>query len=383
MHTFEHDDVTGLLDSAVQPCLSLYQPTHRRHPENQQDVIRYRNLVKTMQSSLLQQFDIGETDALLAPFMTLADDHDFWNQSRDGLAVLGARGVFRVYRLQRPVPELAVVADTFHTKPLHRLAQSSQRYHVLGLTRKTVRLFEGDRDRLDEVTLADTVAATLIDALGSETTEPHTTVASYGGVGHGHGAMHHGHGGRADEIDKDTERFFRAVDRGILEHHSKSSALPLILATLPEHREVFHRLSHNPHLLAKGIDVSVDTVSLDALREYAWRVVESFYAARLQSQLEQFGTARANGLGGEHLATVAEAVANGRVATLLIDGDRAVPGHVDPVTGQVILADRSRPDVDEVLDDLGAMARRRGAKVFILPGDQMPTDTGAAAIYRY
>ncbi len=383
MHTFEHDDVTGLLDVIAQPCLSLYQPTHRRHPENQQDVIRYRNLVKTLQSSLLQQYDAKETDALLAPFLALADDHDFWQQTRDGLAVLGARGVFRVYRLQRLVPELAVVSDTFHTKPLHRLVQSSQRYQVLGLTRKTVRLFEGDRDTMDEVVLAESVAATLIDALGSETTEPHTTVASYGGVGHGHGAMHHGHGGRSDEIEKDTERFFRTVDRGILEHHSKLSGLPLILATLPENRELFHRLSHNPHLLAEGIDASVDAIPLDALRERAWRVVEPFYTARLQSQLEQFGTARANGLGGEALLAVAEAVVSGRVATLLIDGDRAVPGHVDPETGQVILADRSRPDVDDVLDDLGAMARRRGAKVFILPSEQVPTETGVAAIYRY
>lgn len=383
MHTFENDDVSGLLDAAEQPCLSLYQPTHRRHPQNQQDVIRYRNLVKTLQSSLLQQYDAKQTEALIEPFLALADDHDFWNQTRDGLAVLGARGLFRVYRLQRAVPELAVVAESFHTKPLHRLVQSSQRYQVLGLTRKTVRLFEGDRDALDEVMLSEGVAASLVDALGPETTEAHTTVASYGGVGHGHGAMHHGHGGRSDEVEKDTERFFRIVDRGILEHHTKASGLPLILATLPENRELFHRLSHNPQLLADGIDVSVDAVSLDVLRERAWRVVEPFYTSRLKTQLEQFGTARANGLGGETLPSVAEAVVNGRVATLLIDGDRTVPGHVDPTTGAVVLADLARPDVDDVLDDLGAMARRRGAKVFILPGDQLPTETGVAAIYRY
>lgn len=30
------------------PCLSLYQPTHRCHPENQQDLIRFRNLLKVI-----------------------------------------------------------------------------------------------------------------------------------------------------------------------------------------------------------------------------------------------------------------------------------------------------------------------------------------------
>ena len=34
------------------PCLSLYKPTHRRHPENQQNPIRFRNLVKELETAL-------------------------------------------------------------------------------------------------------------------------------------------------------------------------------------------------------------------------------------------------------------------------------------------------------------------------------------------
>ena len=43
------------------PCLSLYQPTHRRHPENQQDPIRFRNLVKELEASLRQKYPAVET----------------------------------------------------------------------------------------------------------------------------------------------------------------------------------------------------------------------------------------------------------------------------------------------------------------------------------
>jgi len=382
MNNFEIDDASGVLDAATAPCLSLYQPTHRKHPANQQDAIRFRNLVKVLHGSLLQQHDAREADALLAPLHALAEDHAFWNTTRDGLAVLAAKDFFRVYLLQRPVPELAVVAESFHTKPLLRLLQSSERYQVLGLSRKMVRLFEGDRDTLDEIPLAAAVPKTMVDALGEQLTEPQLNIhTGMGGVGQK--GTHHGQGGRADEVDKDAERFFRLVDRAIVEHHSKASGLPLILATLPENRDMFHRTSHNPHLLPTGIDVSAEAISLDDLRERAWSVVAPFYIARLQSHLEQFGTARANGLGGETLSAVAEAVVGGRVATLLIDGDRAVPGHVDAATGEVTLADLSRPDVDDVLDDLGALARRRGAKVFVVPGVQLPTETGVAAIYRY
>jgi len=43
--------------------------------------------------------------------------------------------------LQRPVPELAVVAESFHVKPLIRILQSADRYHVLGLNRQQIKQF--------------------------------------------------------------------------------------------------------------------------------------------------------------------------------------------------------------------------------------------------
>lgn len=383
MEAFELDDTSGVLESVMPPCISIYQPTHRRHPENQQDAIRFRNLLKEAQSSLQQQYSAADIEALLAPFRALLEDETFWQTTRDGLAVLGARDFFRVYKLQRSVDALVVVSDSFHTKPLTKLMQSSERYQILGLSRKSVRFFEGDRDSLDEVELAPGVARSLEDALGTELTSAQSNIGTYGSFGPGSAGMHHGQGGRSDEVDKDDERFFRVVDRDILAHHSKHAGLPLILATLPEHRDGFHRVSHNPQLLEQGIDVSPDAVSIDELRSRAWQVVEPFYTERLQAQLEQFGTARANGLGGETLQTVAEAVVTGRVATLLIDADRVVPGHVNPETGEVILADLARPDVDDVLDDLASLARKRGGKVFVVPGDQLPVESGVAAIYRY
>jgi hypothetical protein len=78
--------------------------------------------------------------------LELADRHEFWNCTLDGLAVLRDRNLFRVYKLQRPVAELAVVADSFHTKPLLRILQSADRYQVLAVNRHEIKLYEGNRD---------------------------------------------------------------------------------------------------------------------------------------------------------------------------------------------------------------------------------------------
>ncbi len=375
--------LAGFSSDHEPPCLSLYQPTHRRHPENQQDPIRFRNLVKELEASLLQKYPTAETRLLLEPFEALAHDTEFWDHTLDGLAVLGEASIFRALRIPQSVAELVVVADSFHIKPLRRFLQSVDRYQVLALSLDEIRLFEGNRHALDELDLIPGVPRTIADALGGEQTEPHQTVASYGGVGGGSNRMHHGHGGKADEADIDAERFFRAVDRAVLEHYTKPSGLPLILAALPEHHHLFHQVSQNPLLVADGIGFNPDSLPADELRALAWQAVEPQYQARIASLREQFEQARSKGVGSDDLTQVAEAAASGRVETLLVDADRQIPGRLDSATGRVELANRSDTHVDDLLDDLGELVAKQGGTVLVIPAERMPSRTGLAAIYRY
>jgi hypothetical protein len=207
--------VRMLVGAHTAPCISIYQPTHRHYPDNRQDPIRFKNLVRTIEESLRQRY--SGTDDLPAPVGALGADEPFWNHTLDGLAVLAAPGFFRVFQVQRPVGELAIVADSFHVKPLLRIVQSADQYHVLCLTRQSAKILGGNRDALDELVLAD-FPSDIASALGEQRSEPHQTVASYGTGTGGAGPMFHGHGSRKDVVDKDTQRYFRAVDRATIAH---------------------------------------------------------------------------------------------------------------------------------------------------------------------
>ena len=85
-----------ILSAQHAPCLSLYQPTHRRYPENQQDPIRFRNLLKELEASLRQKYPTAEAGLLLEPFEAIAHNRDFWNHTLDGLVplIISSSGVF-------------------------------------------------------------------------------------------------------------------------------------------------------------------------------------------------------------------------------------------------------------------------------------------------
>lgn len=380
MNSLAQDYPAILFGDYEPPCLSLYQPTHRQHPENAQDAIRFRNLVKKMGESLRQKYPQREIKSLLQPFEALAEDRAFWNHSEDGLAVLSAPGLFRVYKLQRPIVELVVVADSLHTKPLMRIMQSADRYQILGLNRNAFKLFEGNRDALDEIEPIEGVPQTAAEQLGEKVGGPERTKRVYGRAG---SAIQHGTDVKQDADDRDTTLFFRAVDQAVFQHYSQPSGLRLILAALPEHHHRFRTISRNPLLMKEAIDIHPDALSLDALRERAWQLVQPYYLKRLAGFVDAFGAATANGQGTDDPGDIAAAAIAGRIATLLIEADRLIPGSIDAASGKITADDLNHPEVDDVLDDLGERVVKAGGEVVIVPAERMPTRTGAAAIYRF
>ena len=380
MDSLNRDFMAGLFDNPEPPCLSIYQPTHRHHPDNQQDLIRFRNLVKALEQSLRKEYSARDASPLLEPFHKLAADSAFWNCTLNGLAVLGSAGFFRTYRLQRPVPELAIVANSFHLKPLVRILQSADGYQILGISRQKIRFFEGNRDALDEVDLDPVVPRMPSEAPRGEAKEFHVSawISSAGAPG-----MHYSEGSKSDLVDNDATRFYRAVDRAILEHYSRPSRLPLFLAALPENQSFFRAISHNSFLLREPINYYPDDLSIDDLRARAWEVIEPHYLARLAGLIEMFGSAKARQLGSDNVQQIAESAVAARVATLLIEADRQVPGRLDAVTGETQLTDFGNPDTDDLLDDIGQLVLKNGGQIVVVPRDRMPTQSGIAAIYRF
>ena len=376
--------IQELLAADQAPCLSLYMPTHKMHPENLQDIILFKNLIRQMKESLLQKYSAGEVQKHLEPLETLADNNNTWNHTFEGLAVFSATGLVKVVGVHKSFEELALVADSFHTKPLRQYLQSLDHFHVLGLTLRDIRLFEGNRHSLTEVDLNADTPKTITEALGDELTDKHTTVASYGGSGGESSPMHHGHGGRKDETEKDSERFFRVVANTIYEQYTKPSGWPLILAALTEHQSLFQKVSKNPLLLKNCISINPSSVSADKLANMAWEIMEPEYNLKLDSLVATFEQARADGKGSDDYKEVAVAAVEGRVDTLIVEADRIIPVRItNLVTGNTQKKDMINPKVDDLLDDMGELVMKMGGEVMVLPTGKMPSETGLAAIFRY
>lgn len=366
------------------PVFSLYMPTHRRHPDNATDSGVFRQLVRQFENAKAEYPNDADVQAIFAKFEALADDFHFWQHTWEGLAVFATRRSFDVYRLRRTVRPLAVVSDSTHVKPLLKYLQSSDRYHVLALTTNAARLYEGDRYQLDEIDLSDAgVPDSMIDALDHELRDLHATLAAYNTATGEKWGVEENHGLRKTDIDNDIEQFFRAVDRAVIVKYSVPTRLPLIIAALPEHHHMFHRISRNERLMEEGIKVDPSSLSKEDLRERAWKIMEPHYAKRLNELIGQYRQATAKELGADQIDEIVKDAFDGKVGALLLEEDRIIPGRIIDRDTVIYPASDTEMLVDDVLDDLAELVMRYGGEVWIVPKDRMPSETGAAAINRF
>ena len=66
---------------------------------------------------------------------------DFWYAQMGGLALFRSSDLLTHYRMPMRCPELAVVADSFHVRPLLHFLQSNRYFYVLTLSQNNVRFF--------------------------------------------------------------------------------------------------------------------------------------------------------------------------------------------------------------------------------------------------
>lgn len=361
-------------------CISLYQPTYRQVPGNEQNSIRFKNLVHQIEQSLKETASKQEVEKRMKPFKEIAESREFWRSTKDGLAIFASADRCIVYILQRPVKEFSVVANSFHIKPLIRVYQSADRYHLLGINRKEFAMFEGTRYQVEKIDMDPSIMNTFKEAIGEDFDDK---IVQATGSGPNNEVRMHGQGSKKDIIQKETKKFFRVADNEVMTHFSQPTQLPVFLVALDENHALFQQVSKNRYVRKQGIKADFQSMSLKELQETAWDILEPLYIEKTYDLVQEFENARARDQGSDDIAQIVRAATEGRIRRVLIEADKIYPGQVDKTTGELKEARLDHPEIDDVLDDITELVFQQNGEVVVIPNERMPSNTGAAATYRY
>jgi len=135
--------------------------------------------------------------------------------------------------------------------------------------------------------------------------------------------------------------------------------------------------------LQEGISLSYESLDLDQLAKKALDIMESLFMRKTQGLVERYNNARANALGSDVLLDVSRAALEGRVETILVEADRNIPARLDAGLGELEFGSIDNPESGDLIDHLVIAVLKNKGEAVVLPLEEMPTNSGLAAIFRF
>lgn len=308
-----------------------------------------------------------------------------WRQdfesSRDrakGTAIFVNKEFFAKCRIPAAGGEKVVVGKRFFVRPLLPFVPAQDRFFVLALSQKHVRLFEGSRSGMHERNLLHTPASLRQDFEGlsfQRGYEMHTA-ASAGSNQKGA----HFHGANISTKDR-LAQFFRDVDRGIAGLLEGREA-PLIVACVEYLFPIYKEANTYPHLLEEAITGNPDLLSPQALHDASWNIFEKRLSNEASRALDVYNEHVNTPLASSNLRRIISAADRGLVRFLFLPPDAEQWGSFEPPETVHIHA-KPEPGDEELLNLAAVLTLRRGGKVWVVPANELRQGAEIAAVFRF
>jgi hypothetical protein len=350
-----------LKDIISESCVTIIFNTHRTHPNNQNDPIALKNLVKEAAQRLLEDKSKRDAKILIEKLERIEAEIDH-NYNLDSLIIFVNEDVAEFIRLPIAVEDRVVIDHTFATRDLVRAMHLETNYYILILSQQKVRLIEAFNDQFVEEVHGD---------FPMENTDLFSTSAV-----------------QQSNASKQTSlvaEFFNRVDKALNEAR-KGNPLPVLICTEESNYYEFLKIADQKHSIYEFyLNMNrVDEKNIHITPE-AWKLVKEHVVNRNNERISELKRAVGQNKFMSDANDIYKGINEGRVQTIFIEEGRFQPALFE---NNVItfVSDEERNKkvvVDDVFDELIEMNMNFGGDVVFLPKGELVDFDGFGAITRY
>ncbi len=379
--TTELQNLAGVREATL---VSMYLPTHRKGAEVDQDRIRLKNHLAAADRELKGR---GVGDGLNGSLESVRDalgNPRFWRHQSDGLGVLVGPDEVRMLHLDTPVQDLVYIGDRFCVRPLVSDVADEQRFFILTLSQKKIRLIACTQNSARELTEHD-IPRSLRDAMGydyeQQALQFHTE-AQQTGPANMRAAMFHGQGRGIDDQKAEVEQLYHRVDAALNGLLNDRSA-PIVLASVDSEVVMYRSLSKYPNLLDEHLSGNPDHLSADELHASALPLVRERLDAAVKAHAERVAAVAHTSSVAKGIDAVLPAAASARVGSVLVAPGEPIWGRFEESSGRIERHQKPEAGDEDLLDLAISRALATGAEVIAASPEQIPGDPTIAAALRF
>ena len=295
--------------------LSLFMPTHLADPENRQDPIVFKNLLKEAEKQL-EEYPEGTLANVMESLNEMQQDRMFWNYSKHGLGILASEEETKIFKVGYPVAESVKIGSTYHILPLLRHMEGKDEAILADISRDRIDLYHFDGAEVKEIEPEglETIFTDLFDDHDPDK-DGHSGVTVKG-----YSTTHHAGVSKPEEDRKEREKYLRYLDQGF-EKIYKEKGLPFVLAGTSDTLAAFLDLAKGTFYLKETIDKPLDSFDHNELKEVADGIMKTYRRERYSSDQDVVSQALSQNLAETDLAKIKKLTEEGRIGELLVNED--------------------------------------------------------------
>ncbi len=341
-------------------CVTIILNTHRTKPDDGQDPIRLKNLIKEVEIRLLNDYDKRIATSLVNKINELAVtiNHTY---NLESLVLFVNEHIAEYVRLPIPVENRVVIDKTFATRDLVRTLHQAASYFVLVLNRDKARLIEAFNDQvkqeLSSVFSIENLRLHPVDRTDAALSSRQTNL---------------------------VQEFFNRVDKQ-LDEVVRENPLPVLICTEESNYHHYMKIADRKEIIIGRLNGNRLNEKAEHIIEAAWPVVRQINMNKNQERLQELSGALGTGKLVTDFNDIWKAVQEGKGKTLFVQQGYFQPARLTNDTIELLRDEQADKInvVDDIIDEMIEINIKHGGDAVFLPKTELEKFNGLALTTRY
>nr|WP_315026645.1 hypothetical protein [uncultured Chryseobacterium sp.] len=284
------------------PCVTISLNTHRTHPENQQDEIVLKNLLKEAENRVIEEFGKRQAAEVLEKIENISKKIDH-QHNLESLHIFLSSDTEEVIKLVWETRENIVeIDDKFAVRPIIKATVRAEEYLILVLTQSGTKLYEA-----------------LNDSIVKEVREegfPFPQNPFY--------ITHSDVRSDAKQVDNQIKEYFNRIDKSVVEIHKKSGLNVVVISTADNFSKLLE-VADLPQIYIGHDHKNYESAEEHNIVEQAYEIIKAQQKEQRTLAIEEIKEAVSHGTVLTDLQEIYQAAIDGRGDLLIVHQDYEQP----------------------------------------------------------
>lgn len=331
------------------PCVTISLNTHRTHPDNAEDIILLKNILKEAEGRVIKEFGKRPVSSLLEKLSNIENEIDV-NYNLDSLHIYLSNDTKEIIKSSWSTNKNGVhISDAFDIRSLIKLYNRSEEYFILLLSQSGVTLYSGVNDGItNEIRNNDFPFAE-----------------------NRHYNTHSDKGSDSKHLDDLVREFLNTVDKAVVKMNNETGLNCVVICTEDNYSRLM-QVADKPTVYSGYASIDYNKTDIHQIAKQGWEIIKNIQHKRREEAIGELNDAVGQGNVLTDLQEIYQASIDGRGDLLMVHQDFAQAVIMTSDRTFDLAIDVTKPSViDDITSLISWNVLSKNGRVFFTTQDEI------------